>query len=74
MKKLLVVFAILAIIFVGCAKAPEEAAAPVVEETTMDQLYIEVSALSSLDYFYDHKMGMEMVGEELGKSKNHTFF
>jgi ribose transport system substrate-binding protein len=67
MKKLLVVFAILAIIFVGCAKAPEEAAAPAAaEETTMDQLYIEVSALSNLDYFYDHKMGMEMVGEELG--------
>lgn len=31
-----------------------------------DQLYIEVSALGNLDYFYDHKMGMEMVGEELG--------
>jgi len=32
----------------------------------MDQLYIEVSALGNLDYFYDHKMGMEMVGKELG--------
>jgi ribose transport system substrate-binding protein len=31
-----------------------------------DQLYIEVSALGNLDYFYDHKMGMEMVGKELG--------
>jgi ribose transport system substrate-binding protein len=31
-----------------------------------EQLYIEVSALSNLDYFYDHKMGMEMVGKELG--------
>lgn len=31
-----------------------------------DQLYIEVSALGNLDYFYDHKMGMEMAGEELG--------
>jgi len=31
-----------------------------------DQLYIEVSALGNLDYFYDHKMGMEKVGEELG--------
>lgn len=31
-----------------------------------DQLYIEVSALSNLDYFYDHKMGCEMAGKELG--------
>jgi ribose transport system substrate-binding protein len=31
-----------------------------------DQLYIQVSALGNLDYFYDHKMGMEMVGKELG--------
>jgi len=29
-------------------------------------LYIEVSALGNLDYFYDHKMGMKMVGDELG--------
>jgi ribose transport system substrate-binding protein len=34
--------------------------------STKDQLYIEVSALGNLDYFYDHKMGMEMVGKELG--------
>ncbi|MDR1579030.1 MAG: substrate-binding domain-containing protein [Synergistaceae bacterium] len=31
-----------------------------------DQLYIEVSALGGIDYFVDHKMGMEKVGEELG--------
>ncbi len=31
-----------------------------------DQLYIQVSALGNLAYFYDHKMGMEMVGKELG--------
>ena len=31
-----------------------------------DQLYIQVSALGSDPYFYDHKMGMEMAGEELG--------
>jgi len=33
---------------------------------TASQLYIEVSALGSLDYFYDHKMGMEMAGKALG--------
>jgi ribose transport system substrate-binding protein len=31
-----------------------------------DQLYVEVSALNSLEYFYDHKEGMRMVGEDLG--------
>jgi ribose transport system substrate-binding protein len=30
------------------------------------QLYIEVSAIGSLDYFYDHKLGMEMAGKALG--------
>jgi ribose transport system substrate-binding protein len=39
------------------------AAAP---KAPKDQLYIEVSALGNLDYFFDHKMGMEMVGKELG--------
>jgi ribose transport system substrate-binding protein len=31
-----------------------------------DQLYIEVSAIGSLDYFYDHKLGMQKAGEALG--------
>lgn len=35
-------------------------------EDRSDQLYIEVSALGSLDYFYDHQLGMEMVGKEMG--------
>ncbi len=67
MRKLIVVLAVLAVIFAGCSKAPETAApAAAAEESRMDQLYIEVSALGNLDYFYDHKMGMEMVGKELG--------
>ena len=36
------------------------------DKAPKDQLYIEVSALGNLDYFYDHKMGMQMVGKELG--------
>jgi len=32
----------------------------------MDQLYVEVSALGNLDYFYDHKLGMKLAGEALG--------
>lgn len=31
-----------------------------------DELYIEVAALGSDPYFYDHKMGMEEAGKELG--------
>lgn len=30
------------------------------------QLYVEVSALGNLDYFYDHKLGMRLAGEALG--------
>ena len=33
---------------------------------TKDQLYIQVSALGGLDYFYDHKMGLKIAGEEIG--------
>jgi len=68
MKKLIVFLAVLAVIFVGCSQEPEETAmaASAEEEPVKDELYIEVSALGNLDYFYDHKMGMEMVGEELG--------
>jgi ribose transport system substrate-binding protein len=41
---------------------------PVLAEATdkSDQLYIEVSALGGLDYFYDHMLGCEMAGKELG--------
>jgi ribose transport system substrate-binding protein len=31
-----------------------------------DQLYVEVSALGSLDYFYDHKMGLQQAGKAMG--------
>jgi ribose transport system substrate-binding protein len=30
-----------------------------------DQLYVEVSALGSLDYFYDHKMGLQEAGKAM---------
>ncbi|HHV99224.1 MAG TPA: sugar ABC transporter substrate-binding protein [Clostridiaceae bacterium] len=36
------------------------------DNSKSDQLYIQVSALGNLDYFYDHKLGMKIVGEELG--------
>jgi ribose transport system substrate-binding protein len=37
-----------------------------------DQLYVEVSALNSLEYFYDHKEGMRLVGEDLGVRTEYT--
>ncbi len=43
---------------------PSTAAAPVANHR--DQLYVEVSALGNLDYFRDHKLGMQQVGEALG--------
>lgn len=35
-------------------------------KNTSSQVYIEVSALGSLDYFYDHQMGMKLAGQALG--------
>ncbi|MEI6389277.1 MAG: substrate-binding domain-containing protein [Spirochaetota bacterium] len=57
MKKIVIVLFLLALVLpmFGQAKVAPK-----------DQLYIEVSALGNLDYFYDHKMGMQMVGKELG--------
>jgi ribose transport system substrate-binding protein len=42
------------------------AAVPAMAAGYSDQLYIEVSALGGLDYFYDHMLGCEMAGKELG--------
>jgi ribose transport system substrate-binding protein len=70
MKKLILAVLIIAVIFsFGSCKKEEPAAAAPAEDAApsyMDQLYIEVSALGNIDYFYDHKLGMEMVGKELG--------
>jgi ribose transport system substrate-binding protein len=70
MKKIIVVVLCLFACFavVGCSKpaapAAAQQAAPANDKSS--QLYIEVSALGGLAYFYDHKMGMQKVGEELG--------
>lgn len=41
------------------------ATGPVLAQDAAEE-YVMVSALSSLDYFYDHMLGMRMVGEALG--------
>lgn len=62
---------LLAFALAGCSKQPPApppanttAAAPA--KAASNQLYIEVSALNDLPYFYDHKMGMEEAGKILG--------
>ena len=35
-------------------------------KNTANQLYIEVSALGSLDYFYDHQLGLKLAAQSLG--------
>ena len=66
MKKLGVLLAVLATaLAVGCSK-PGPAPAEKGKTDTSNQLYIEVSAIGSHDYFYDHKMGMEMAGKAFG--------
>lgn len=76
MKKLVsLLLALLVVLsFAGCAsqgasnaeQAQGQAEGQAAETALSDQLYIQVSALGSDPYFYDHKMGMEMAGKELG--------
>lgn len=51
---------------VACNLSSVTPAAAAPAKNTADQLYIEVSALGALDYFYDHKLGMKLAGEALG--------
>jgi ribose transport system substrate-binding protein len=78
MKKIiLVVLAVmLSLAFIGCSQkeaAPAQGETKIVEVRPYeDQLYVEVSALNSLEYFYDHKEGMRLVGEDLGVKTEYT--
>ena len=65
----LVALVALLLAFAGCNRsaptpAPDSGAAG--QKDVSSQRYIEVSALGSLDYFYDHKLGMEEAGRALG--------
>lgn len=71
MKKVLLALVIVSMLFAfGCKKEQATAEAIAAQEQVVDsradQLYIQVSALGNLAYFYDHKVGMEIVGKELG--------
>jgi ribose transport system substrate-binding protein len=54
----------LALLICGCDRGQSATVAN--NKSAADQLYIEVSALGSLDYFYDHQLGMKLAGEALG--------
>ena len=72
MKKLLLPLLLLAVVMFATAavknRGKETAAVSPAQRAhaQTDQLYVEVSALGNLDYFYDHKLGMKLVGEHLG--------
>jgi ribose transport system substrate-binding protein len=61
MKKMMLFIMVAVCVFSFIIPAFAEEKLPISE-----QLYIEVSALGSLDYFYDHKLGMELAGKYLG--------
>jgi ribose transport system substrate-binding protein len=50
----------------GCAVKQDGGTDAKAAKDTSKQLYIEVSALGAIDYFYDHKLGMELAGKCLG--------
>jgi len=71
MKKLVIPAALLALVMIATtlARMRQEAPARAVGQTgpvRSDQLYVEVSALGNIDYFFDHKLGMRLAGEALG--------
>ena len=74
MRKLIVLglALLIALSFAACSKEEAPAAGESAAGRYADQLYVEVSALNSLEYFYDHKEGMRLVGEDLGVKTEYT--
>ena len=72
MKKLIIPLVILAVVMIATSIAKRRMqqqpgdSASLRKKAVSDQLYVEVSALGNLDYFYDHKLGMRLAGEVLG--------
>jgi ribose transport system substrate-binding protein len=71
MKKLLIPLLLLAVVMTATSIAKrggerESATGGGAVAQHKDQLYVEVSALGNLDYFYDHKLGMKLAGKALG--------
>jgi biopolymer transport protein ExbD len=64
MKKLIIPLVVLAIVMLATSivkrtkRKQLPGAANAKTRAVSDDLYVEVSALGNLDYFYDHKLGM----------------
>lgn len=70
MKKglaLILVLAMCLTFFVGCGKTTETSAVD-----ASDDLYIGVYCWGNLEYFYDHKIGLEAAGKMLGVQTKYT--
>lgn len=53
--------------FIGCNRSDSTKNKPSTSRPDLrNEEYIQVSVLGSLEYFYDHKMGLEMAGKYLG--------
>jgi len=65
----LIVIAVGAIALPACR---QEEAVPGKTSAKRPDVYIQVSALGSLEYFYDHKLGMKKAGELLGVQTEYT--
>ena len=50
----------------SCSKNEEVSNTTTPKEGKRQDLYIEVSALGAVSYFYDHKMGLERAGKDFG--------
>lgn len=72
MKKLIIPLIVLAVVMIATSiakrvrKYKSAGAASSQSKAVSDDLYVEVSALGNLDYFYDHKLGMKLAGEVFG--------
>jgi ribose transport system substrate-binding protein len=69
LKRLLIpllVLVVVIVLVVFTRRGGQRPQAARLAKAASSQLYIEVSALGNLDYFYDHKLGMEIVGKALG--------
>ncbi|HUW18174.1 MAG TPA: substrate-binding domain-containing protein [Sedimentisphaerales bacterium] len=72
MKKLIIPLVVLAIVMIATSIAKRSKQQQMAgvgggqSKAVSDDLYVEVSALGNLDYFYDHRLGMELAGKVLG--------
>jgi ribose transport system substrate-binding protein len=73
MKKLLLIVVVMAVVFASCGNS---GSAPVASSGSAadraNQLYIEVSANGSVEYFQDHMKGLEIAGQFFGVKTEYT--